>query len=375
VQTGWPKGRDHHALRQWGWTTVCLLTSTLGLACSSEKADFTPSLDAHSFYATLAFTNHAINLATAAPYDTMQLHVRAEMQDGTPVPGTVVYSTSDDAVEISTDGLLTALHATTRTVIRASLTHNGLTRTDSAVVSVLNGSPVSLLKRLAIEPAPGDSAKMASQLSIDFGQSNKNLNLVRNDSLGNDMPNLLVAVHSSDTTVAKVSQSGGHVVVKALQPGRVTLSVSTYAYGTTKQDSLPFVAGWPLSAALNVYARTVTGSKNTILDFFPGTYTVGVGACVVWGNADTAQSIDVVFDDPSAVTAPTGLCALVYSGADAGAGNIPAFHEKQPGQILTGFAGRSFLQAGRYPYHSDIYGTSGVIVVCDELHDSSCFPY
>jgi hypothetical protein len=343
------------------------------VACSSEKADFTPSLDAHHFYERLVFEDHAINIATAAPYDTVQLHVHADMQDGTPVPGTIFYSTTDTAIEISATGLLTAKHPVTGAVVRASLTYNGFTRTDSALVNVLDGSPSSKLKTLTLAPFPGDSAKVTSQTS-SLSQGTKQLVLTLQDSTDNDMSGLSVALRSSDTLTATIEQSGSDIVVTTHRPGRVMLYASTYAYGMAKTDSLQFIVGWPLGALLSVYPRTLTGTKSAILDFFPGTITLGVGACAVWANLDTANAVDITFDNPSAVGEPTGICALL-SSAHMGSGNIPAFHGGDPNNPFAGFAGRSFPQAGEYPYQSTINGTHGTVIVCDELHDSSCFPY
>jgi hypothetical protein len=199
------------------------------------------------------------------------------------------------------------------------------------------------------------------------------LALTLQDSAGNDMSGLSVALWSSDTLTATIEQSGSSVAVTTHRPGRVMLYVSTYAYGVTKTDSLQFTAGWPLTALMGVYPRTLTGTKNTILDFFPGIITLGVGACVVWYNSDTTHTVDITFDNPSAASEPTGLCAL-YSSSHMGSGNIPAFHGASDNPFA-GFAGRAFLQTGEYPYQSTVNGTHGTIIICDELHDSSCFPY
>jgi hypothetical protein len=345
-------------------------------ACSGEPESFTTALDTHHFYETLTFTNHAINIATAAPYDTMQLHVVAAMQDGTPVPGTIVYSTTDTTIAVSPAGLLTALHPTTKAVVHASLTYNGVTRSDSAIVVVVSGSP-ALLKTLSLHLLPGDSAKMA-YLTSNIGTSTKMLALDRLDSAGDNLSALAVSLSVSDTALATIVQSGNQAQVTAKAPGRVMLYVSTNAYGVVKRDSLSFVIGWALGVLEGVYARTQTGMRNTVLDFFPSRIVVGVGASICWQNGDTTHTIDVTFDDPSNVAPPTGLCALL-SQRHLGTGNIPAWKtEHTIGGTVDAFstyAGRSFPRAGVYPFHSEVNGSSGVIVVCDELHDSSCFPW
>jgi hypothetical protein len=322
----------------------------------------------------LAFADHAINIATASPYDTLQVHVYAAMQDGSPVQGTIIYSTKDTTkIRISPTGLLTALSPTSKAVIRASLTYNGVTRSDSAIVSVVDGLPIRL-QALSLQPAPGDSAKCSVQPCS--ATLSKNLELIRHDSAGNDMPGLAVTVWSSDTSLAKIVQAGSQATVTPLAPGRVMLHVATNAYGVVKQDSLSFVVGWPIAALEDTYARMQTGTQDALLYFFPDTIVIGVGGCVMWQNMDSTRTIDVTFDDPSAASTPTGAfgyCDL-YGSARPGTGNIPPWHG-EPGNYLSWFAGRSFLHSGKYPFHSEVNGTSGVVIVCDELHDSSCFPW
>jgi plastocyanin len=362
------------ALPQWERVVFTLLASLVVLACENAPDRFGTALDTHHFYATLTFTEHAINMATDAPYDTLHIHVQAVMQDGSPVPGTVIYSTKDTTkIRISSTGLLTAIAPTDKAVILASLTYNGVTRTDSAVVSVVDGPP-TFLETLSLQPAPGDSAKCSVQPCS--ATLTKNLELIRHDSEGNDIPALAVTVWSSDTLLAKITQSESQAVVTPVAPGRVMLHVATNAYGVVKQDSLSFVVGWPLVMFASTYARTQTGTRNTLLYFFPDTITVGVGGCVMWQNSDSIHTVDVTFDNPSAAAAPTGAFGYCdfYGGAHPGEGNITAWHE-EPGEYFSGFAGRSFPQPGRYPFHSEVNGTSGVVIVCDELHDSSCFPW
>lgn len=359
------------AIRRQGRIATWVLMSAIMLACGSEQEDFTAVLDAHHFYESLTIANHAINMATAAPYDTLQLPVAAIMKDGTPVPGTIVYATKDTAIQVSPTGHVTALHPTAGAIVHASLTYNGLTRSDSTVIAVHDGAP-TLVSALAFSLAPGDSAKLP-YLNANIGPGTKVLTLNRLDADGQSVPGIVTALTVSDTTYASVTQAGNLVTVTAKGPGRITVYAATSAYGTVVRDSFSLVIGWPIAVLEGIYARTLTGTQTKVLGFFPDTIRVGVGGTVCWQNSDTTYAIDVTFDDSLQVAAATGRCALLGQRYPGG-GNIPPW-KNSPTDLIKSYAGRSFPHPGRYPFHSTINGTGGVIIVCDELHDSSCFPW
>jgi hypothetical protein len=350
-------------------TTVALVLGGFTLACS-DKADFSQARDAHHFFARLALTPHAVNMATVAPYDTVQLHADALAQDNTPIVGPVNFTSSDsNSVVVSPTGLLTAKGVTSSTIIRASFTYDGITRIDSTIVTVTNAVLPSPLQRLVIVVNPGDSAKVsAGSLS---GRNKKSFRVAPIETSGDTASSLLFAVWSSDTTTAKVTRSNMTIAITAVKPGRVMLHVSTLAYGVVQYDSLAFVVGWPLSYMARIYSRFATGTRDRIFDFNPGTFTIGVGGSALWANTTDTIPIDIVFDQPEAAHALTGTEAL-YGGT--GTGNVPPFSSKDKFGIVPGIVGRSFNQPGRYPYHSTLYGTGGVIIVCAES-DPSCYPF
>jgi hypothetical protein len=350
-----------------------LMAGGILLGCGNDDSGYSTAVDSHNFYATLSLSQHAINLSTVAPYDTMHVQVRALMQDSTPVPGTVILTSSDsNSVSVDSTGLLTAKRKTTKTTIRAKLTYGRYTRTDSATVVVVTTAPSAIPQQLSIVLNPGDSAKTA--IASLSGSGSKSFRVVPVSASGDTLPAVTFTAWSSDTLRAKVKTSTGTLIVNGVRPGRVMLYVSTFAYGVARRDSLTYVVGWPLVFYGGVYRRFQTGTLKTILDFNPGTITVGVGANVLWWNTDSLP-VDIVFDSPAGATTIPEF-ALFYSDGE-GTGNIPPFSVTDTSglaKIQPGIAGRHFGQAGQYRYHSTLYGTSGVINVIAE-DESTCYSY
>lgn len=347
------------------------------LACGIEQDGFGTEKSPRQFFARLDVDHHAVNLAMTSPYNTVQLQVVAEMGDGSAAPGTPTFTVQDSAaVSVSATGLLTAIEPIEKTVVRISMTLDGVTRTDSVAVSVIAGSPPSLLNELAIVPQPNDSAKV--NVGGNLGGGSKTLTLLRLNTDRDTLSSVLVSLRSSDSLTAVMSLSGNDIYVTAKRPGHAMLYVSTYAYGVEKRDSLPFTVGWPLGVFVSTWDRIATGTNVSILDFNPRSLTVGVGACVIWWNGEVdGRAIDIVFDDPSVASEADGMCATL-SVLPAAPGNIPAFAPTlgpsgNP-EFGTQFASRMFLKPGKHHYRSTLYGTEGVIHVCDEHEDRSCAP-
>jgi hypothetical protein len=109
---------------------------------------------------------------------------------------------------------------------------------------------------------------------------------------------------------------------------------------------------------IQVVASVPDSSFAAILSFTPTKLVVGTGGTVGFSNGSQADSIDVVFDDSTAVLGAFG----------GSAGNIPLFATDTTSSdlnIRTGFAFRKFPTAGTYVYHSRKYGTRGTIIVSD----------
>jgi hypothetical protein len=161
------------------------------------------------------------------------------------------------------------------------------------------------------------------------------------------------------------------MVVTGRNPGRIMLHASTLAYGVAVQDSLAFVIGWPTTYLYAIYTKYKTGTRTPVKYFAGDTITIGVGGNVLWINTSDTIKVDITFDDPAAASPPTGSFAL-FAGSDSG--NIPPFAQNDQFGLYPGYAARSFARPGKYPFHSTLFGTGGVIVVCASS-DSTCFSY
>lgn len=351
---------------------LLLLAMSVGsvLGCSGDTTGPTP-LSASQAYWALRLNYHAVNLATTSPSNIVQLAAAALNAAGDTLAGAGAarYSVNDSSVTVSPTGLVTAHFATPGqpTQIIASLRLQGVTLFDTAFVQVTDTAPQQPLSAFSLQPAAGDSAKCAFPT---FGGVCATLPVYATDVPGDTLLNasthlLLVYFTSSDPTVATIDRSTGDIT--AVDTGRVTFYATTLAYGVVKRDSLHYVIGNVLFAGVAVSPEFPLGSRLPVFVFGPPTLTVGVGASVlmiVSGDVVLADTIDVVFDDSTAVTGAAQLNGTVnpISG-----GQFQISNQITGGQVAN--QGAAFLQfpkgAGTYTYHSRKYGTGGTILVGD----------
>ncbi len=369
-------------------TAVMLALTLTSTGCSLSDAGLTAYRPSDQYFAVLALEHHAINLSTTAPYDTLTLHTIRTMGDGSVVPGEVTYSVNNPAISV-TNGVLKAHSAINSAVLRVTLTYGTMTRTDSALVSVIGTAP-DRLRAFGLRVPAGDSAKSAANVP-------KTLPLIRESESGANLSTLLVSLLSSDTMAVTITREGNsEVSITPRQPGRFVLSASTFAYGAVWRDSLVFTVGWPIRFGAPIVEKFTTGSISTELDFVYRNFTIGVGGCVVWTNESRVSGMDVQFDDPSHVGPPAGsVCTGGLANPEVG-GNIASFRLiPMPEKFLQeGFwdtatdedfqeylqaafsprRARAFLTAGVFPYRSTLHGVTGIIRVCDERNDTTCAP-
>ncbi len=362
-----------------------LATGTLmSTGCNLSDTGLSAYRPPDQYFAVLALEHHAINLSTVDPYDTLTLHTIRTMGDGSVVPGEVTYSVDKPNISV-TNGVLKAHSAVAKAVVRVTLTYGTITRTDSAVVSVIGIAP-DPLRAFGLRLPTGDSAKTAVDKS-------KTIPFLREATSGATLSTLLVSLVSSDTMIAAMTQANNGVSIIPRRPGRVVLATSTFAYGAVWRDSLVFTVGWPVFFSTAAVERFTSGSVTPVLDFVHRDMTIGVGGCVGWQNNSATTDIDIQFDDPSHVGPPDGrVCLFNYLLGSPVGGNIAAFRriplpayteeemeedeEKYMAYLAASFAiyrGRVFSVPGVYPYRT-LHGTTGVVRVCDERNDTTCAP-
>lgn len=356
--TPWPPGRSMLSLR-----LVAVLGSIV-LGCSGDTTGPAPLPAARAFWA-LELNARAVNLALTAPYNTVQLSATARTVAGTLVPdvGSIHYSDPDSSVAVNSTGLVTAHFVTARTNVVVTATVQGVTLTDTVLIRVTPTPLSAPLATFSIQPRPDgiDSAKFAvygTQYTDPLGNSPPSPRLsvyatiatgdAATDTVCNVMAcPLLVSFSSSDSTIATVDQSG---YISPLYPGHVTFYVTTLAYGVSKQDSLPFVIGYPIDNSdckILVHSRAAVGSLTSVLYFAPNTITCGVGAQMILINLNS-EPIDLVFDDSTAILGSPKAIRVADS--------VMAPNNPYGG-------GWYFPAAGTYTFHSPTYGSSGKLIV------------
>jgi hypothetical protein len=193
------------------------------------------------------------------------------------------------------------------------------------------------------------------------------------DAAGTQLQKMPVALRTSDlsrfgfngqerTTITGPSVNLAQNSSALSRPGPVTVYASATVYGVPLQDSLLLQVTDQLLMIYTVTKSTPPGSTTPVFTLGPAMRPIGVGGYVWWNNGDLdpADSLDIVFDDPTAASPD-----LVY--LQSGGGDIPAF----PGGDFNnnvnspeGFVrSRQFLRAGTFHFHSVRTGVSGTVVV------------
>jgi len=351
------------------------LVVTLG-ACNDVGAsmDPAPSVDP---YASLRLNVRGATMSTVAPYDTLQLSAVGLTASGAAIqgPDTVRYATNDTLVTVSPAGLVTARHATGagRTTMVIATLHDhatDITHVDTAFIAVTSAVPASPMASFAIVRPAGDSTKLAvKDWIVSLPTATVAVSATAAD--GSDIRSLLnIRFSTSDSSIAKVSATGE---VTGMQRGMATIYATSTYYGVTKRDSVQYQILDPMLAWINAEMVPSKTQAGTFLrQYAPATITISTGGTVIFQTGDGELSMDVVFDDPSAAQpAPAWLTSIV-SWIGTGAGNIGPlplitingqFNPECNDITLCTGGMRTFTQPGTYPYHSALFGTSGVIIV------------
>lgn len=345
-------------------TLVALALVAILSGCRSNDGPVvpTPNTNLHQYW-VLTLDHHAVTMSTTAPYDTFRLTATPRDANGTPLAGPIAPTfTSSDIKDVQVDstGLVHALGTVAEVTVTATLLSGGVTHADTAYIGVTSLANPPVLRSLSIHPVPPDSA----ETSIDNGTT---LPFTALDTAGDTLSGLIVYYQSLNVSTATIDPTAG--LVTGVYPGRVTFVATATAYGITKADTLPFVIGWPSQAFILITQQFVSGKA--VLGF-GGKRLVSPGATVVWRNASTTTSIDIVFDDSAAVDSSPDWCTPDFQSFPwlCQSGNVPPFAQSPDTTLglagyFQGWAIRSFPKPGTYHYHSKIFGTEGEIDVID----------
>jgi hypothetical protein len=292
-----------------GRLTLVVATGILPLGCGSDTTGPTPA--ANAVFWALRFNWKAVNMALTAPYNTAQLTATpvTVMGDSIRGAGPVTYTVADSSVAVSSTGLVTAHYTTNKALVVASVTINGMTQVDTALIRVTPSNTLAApLATLSIQPKSDglDSAKIAqdavTRMNINGtrGAIPVYATVATGDPVTDTVCNirncpLLMGFTSSDANVAAIDPVSGRVTAGA--PGHVTFAVSSLVYGVGRRDSLPFTVGYRLGIGIPANFAVSDGgsSSHPILIPLSGTYLLGIGGSLGVFNQGS-QSIEVVFD-------------------------------------------------------------------------------
>lgn len=335
------------------------MLSGLVIACSSPDTNGPAAQDPATSYWHLVLNTHAITMSTVAPYDTVRLSATPLTALGTPLVGApaVTFTTTDSSVRVSPTGILTAHAVDSDVKVIATLTYHNVRQADTAFITVTSDMPSSPFTTLLLQLMPGDSTTLAS--SGIFGPFAKTITIETLDAAGDTIPHAAVALRVSDTlqmTIPPTVINGTadlQLQFGTAQPGNVTLYASATIYGVTKSDSLKITLTNPLLAAFLVSEHTSAGSHTPAFTVSPSAVTVGPTGEIFWENA-TTDSLDVVFDDPSAA-----FDDPIFQEGGGNSGPIGTTDFIQLFPIIA----RQFIIPGTYHWRSLRLGVSGTITV------------
>lgn len=349
--------------------SVLLLALLLG--CGSDDVVDPTGSDAQVYW-SLDLNHQAITLALATELDTLSLIATPRAPDGAAIEGlgmTAFTTTNSDVVSIDANGLLTAKAATAGVMIVASLTAQGVTHTDTAMVMVSEDPGANRLGTFSIQPVDGDSAKFA--LGGTYTEAFRNLTPTLLDTDGNPLEGVPVKYESLDPTVGFIDPFSG--TITGIRPGYFTIVATTIVYGETFTDSLRYRIGYPAVVKPKMFGKRYAYVTYTVGTILPAVMKVGTGAVMEleYSMGSDGYKADIAFEDPSIAEAvPEQYSCVNYELACDEAGDIEPYGPPNPLVDYNDYdkyrlRARRLTQPGTYQLTSS-WGTTATIIVVDE---------
>lgn len=373
-------------IRRWSLALVGIL-GLVGCDSVPEISTFEPITDPAKLFMSVTLEHRAINLSTAAPYDTFRLKAVPRNGLGEPIsnlPAPTYTSKDTTRVWVSPDGLLQARGPATDVMVIAELvTDENIRHADTAYVNVTNAPNPPQLAELYIDTAPSDKLvlPMMSEAGVFAAYLlawlyGVNLELLAQldlpskvravDSAGNPIPDLAIEYESLNPQIADVDRWSG--TASPWREGSTRIVVRTVAYGVVKADTAEVVVTLPNINGVIFHqdeAGNVFPTVNEVI--------VKTNGMVFWTNMANTRT-EIVFDDPENVIAMSEYCSAL-GGEHCIDGNIPTFGHEGEGEpdIFTDLPhlvrGRRFPVPGVYTYRATATGHTGRVVVKDsEVH-------
>lgn len=344
----------------------------LALGCGSDDP-VDPTTDGLTPYWALQLNHAAITLGLNSEVDTLRLVATPVGPDGTALaePGIVSFTTTNsDVVSVGQDGLLTGLSPTSGVVVVATMTAQGVTHSDTAMVAVTDDPGSLRLASFSIQPVAPDSAKFA--LGGSYTESFRNLTPILVDTDGNPMEGAPIHFESLDITTALVDPWAS--TITGLRVGEFDIAARTTVYGQVFVDTLHFRIGYPGVVRPKMYGKMYAYITYQVGTIAPKVMRVGTGAVMEleYAMGGDGYQADIVFDNPAPVEAvPEQYSCLNYEIDCEAAGNIEPFG---PPAVYTDYTeydrnrlrARRLTQPGTYQLSSATWGTTATIIVVDE---------
>jgi hypothetical protein len=337
------------------------LLALLGLAmaaCGGDPAVTPPPQNnPETMYWQLTLNVPAATMSTAAPYDTLQLVATPSTVHGTPITDLAppTYTSLDlDRVQVDSSGLVHVIGSGDGVLVVASLEDHNVLHADTLVLNITDEAPPPTMATFTIHPDVGDSAKTGSTFNATVTPRAFTAD-------GTPIPDISTYFSSSDLTIATIDRSTGFL--SPSQPGHLDVYATTTTYGVTKVDTLPYTIGHPTQVIIDIPPQ-VQPNGQSISVFSPDSVVLGPGARVLFGN-ELGPATDVTFDDPTNVVQDDLYCSLAV--LLCGSGNIApwTFDPTDPSGV-SAIRVRRFPVPGTYRFHSELFGSTGVIVIADE---------
>ena len=375
------------AVRLVRWLVVALALS--GCDDVPEVVTFEPITDPRELFASVTLEHRAINLSTAAPYDTFRLVPVPRNALGEPIAGlpAPTFESSDTTrVWVTPDGLLQARRATDFErpvyIVAKVVAENNIAHVDTALVHVTANPNPPRIQSLRISPDPSRTmdVEIPSEGLFYYGMLYLASGMPLQEVLSMMEPRLVpqfldesgrpvmtgsaymaVDFRSSNPDALGV-RSSGYMNPFRIETVRVT--ARAVVYGVEVSDSVDVRVVYPTHIGI-----AITEDEHGNLSLKPKEVTVSPNARVLWINA-SGSPVDIVFDRPDDVVDDPELCNRM-GGDFCGRGDIPAFtggpeDMLDPSRMLNAMRLRRFPEPGVYTYRSTLTGLTGRLVVKDD---------
>lgn len=349
---------------------IATLAFILGCSGVDTVAPYQPITDGDQLYMSLALEYRAINLALAAPYDTLQLRAAPLNAHGKPIAGfsAATFRSLDTAlVTVSADGLLQAVRVGGLARIVAELAIPGNARhVDTAVVNVTSGPAPQALASLEVATVPPTTrwrmlgANPGGALLLYFSGVDIGLTPAiaarASDQSGAPIDGLAIDYREQTPGGLTLDRYSG-MVLNFLRMGEQKLIASTVAYGVARADTITVTVESPLAHGILIEAIPGRGMAAT-----PSEVEIPLNGYVFWEN-ESGAPVSVEFDNPAPLAEPPMVCAVFQ--VMCGTGDIASLDGSVGGFL--NISGRQFTATGVYTWRIPTLGLTGKVTVVDDV--------